>query len=155
MADEPTQPENPSEPEQQPQEPETDWKAEARKWEQRAKENKTAADRLAEIEEANKTEEQKRADRERALQEQINSHASENARLKAAIKFKLDEADLTALEGVPADKVEAIAERLASRSTPKPPALPGGLKSGTGAGLDQLTGKEKAAAALRALRADR
>ena len=35
---------------------ETDWKAEARKWEQRAKENKTAAERLAELESANKSE---------------------------------------------------------------------------------------------------
>ena len=42
---------------------EVDWKAEARKWEQRAKENKTAAERLAEIEEASKTEAQKQAER--------------------------------------------------------------------------------------------
>lgn len=49
---------------------ETDWKAEARKWEDRAKENlakaktnETAAQRLAEIEEANKTAEQKAAER--------------------------------------------------------------------------------------------
>lgn len=33
----------------------TDWKAEARKWEARAKQNSDAAARLAQIEEANKT----------------------------------------------------------------------------------------------------
>jgi hypothetical protein len=36
-------------PEPEPKVEETDWKAEARKWEQRAKENKTAAEKLAEI----------------------------------------------------------------------------------------------------------
>ena len=33
---------------------EIDWKAKAREWEKRAKDNKSAADRLAELEEANK-----------------------------------------------------------------------------------------------------
>lgn len=37
----------------------TDWKAEARKWENRAKENKAAADELATLREANKTEAQR------------------------------------------------------------------------------------------------
>lgn len=52
---------------------EIDWKAEARKWEQRAKDNKSAAEKLAEIEEASKTEAQKLAERaekaEKALAE--------------------------------------------------------------------------------------
>src|SRR6188768_4008774 len=37
----------------------TDWKSEARKWEDRAKENKSAAEELASIKEAQKTEQQK------------------------------------------------------------------------------------------------
>lgn len=37
----------------------TDWKAEARKWENRAKENKTAADDLAALKAANQTEQEK------------------------------------------------------------------------------------------------
>jgi len=42
---------------------EPDWKAEARKWEQRAKENKAAADRAAELEQAQMTEAEKAAQR--------------------------------------------------------------------------------------------
>lgn len=41
----------PIQPEAPAQEPAIDWKAEARKWEQRAKENSAAAKRLAELEE--------------------------------------------------------------------------------------------------------
>lgn len=67
---EPLTPTAPTAPAAQPEAPkpdaapaqETDWKAEARKWEQRAKDNKLAADKLAAIEEANKTEAQKLAD---------------------------------------------------------------------------------------------
>ncbi len=44
---------------EEPKRPETDWRAESRKWEQRAKENKDAAGRLAEIEKANQTEYEK------------------------------------------------------------------------------------------------
>src|SRR5690606_27453783 len=67
---------------------ETDWKAEARKWEARAKENSEAAKRLAEIEEASKTEAQKQAERMAELEskvreyetrEQINSWKAEVA----------------------------------------------------------------------------
>lgn len=56
--------------------PETDWKAEARKWEARAKENKGAAEKLAQIEEANKTELEKA--KERAEKAEAEAH-----RLKA------------------------------------------------------------------------
>lgn len=42
---------------------ETDWKAEARKWEQRAKDNKSAAEQLATLEESQKTESEKLAER--------------------------------------------------------------------------------------------
>lgn len=53
-------------PEVEPQgEPDaTDWKAEARKWEARAKDNKAAAEELEHLRESQKTEEQKRAERE-------------------------------------------------------------------------------------------
>jgi hypothetical protein len=46
----------PADPPADPPKDETDWKAEARKWESRAKDNKSAADKLAEIEAANQTE---------------------------------------------------------------------------------------------------
>lgn len=51
-----------SEAEAPAQEQQVDWKAEARKWEARAKENRVAATKLAELEEAAKTTEQKQAE---------------------------------------------------------------------------------------------
>ena len=59
--------------------PETDWKAEARKWEARAKENKGAAEKLAQIEEANKTEFEK-------AKERAEKAESESKKLKAEIE---------------------------------------------------------------------
>ena len=44
---------------------------------------------------------------------------SELARTKAALKFHLSEEDAAALDGIPVDRIEAVAERLASR-TPTP-----------------------------------
>lgn len=52
-----------SEAEAPAQEQQVDWKAEARKWEARAKENRVAATKLAELEEAAKTTEQKQAEK--------------------------------------------------------------------------------------------
>ena len=102
-----------------PAKPETDWKAEARKWESRAKENKGAADKLAEIEEANKTEAERQADRLAQLQ-------AENARLQAdALR-----AQVAAAKGVPADllagttedELNAAADRLLAFKGEQPPA---------------------------------
>lgn len=70
---------------------EPDWKAEARKWESRAKENKTAAEELAQIKEANKTAEQRAADRLAA------------AEAKAVdLEAKALRAEVAAAKGVPA-----------------------------------------------------
>lgn len=51
---------------------EIDWKAKSREWEKRAKENKAAADKLAELEESKKSETQK-------LQEQLAEYQSRAA----------------------------------------------------------------------------
>lgn len=50
----------------------TDWKAEARKWEERAKSNKDAATKLAEIEAANQTEAEKEKARADAAEAKVN-----------------------------------------------------------------------------------
>ena len=110
------------EPPTPPAKPETDWKAEARKWQARAKENKSAADKLAEIEEASKTEAERQADRLAQLQ-------AENARLQAeALRSQV-----AAAKGVPADMIagstedelNAAADRLlAFRGTPTPAPTP-------------------------------
>lgn len=69
---------------------ETDWKAEARKWEDRAKANKSAAEKLAEIEEASKTADQKAAER-LALAE----------KRAVDLEQKADRAEVAAEKGVP------------------------------------------------------
>lgn len=65
--------------------PETDWKAEARKWEERAKENRTAAEKLKEIEDAQKTAEQKAAEALAEAQGTANDSKSELLKLNAAL----------------------------------------------------------------------
>ncbi len=108
---------------------ETDWVAEARKWEDRAKANKEAADELAKIKEAQKTEAEKAADRLAAAEKR----ASE-AELKAL------RADVAQTKGVPASllsgstqqELEAAADALiAFRSeAPKLPVAPSSYGQG-------------------------
>jgi hypothetical protein len=92
---------------------ETDWKAEARKWEDRAKENKTAAEKLAAFEESQKTEAQKLADRATAAE-------IERDALKAEKQVAGWKADVSKETGVPAaalagstlEEIQAHAETL-------------------------------------------
>jgi septal ring factor EnvC (AmiA/AmiB activator) len=77
---------------------ETDWKAEARKWEDRAKQNKTAAEKLAELEEANKTAEQKANERLEAAE-----------RRAAELESKAAKAEVAGAAGVPADLLDGPA----------------------------------------------
>jgi len=76
---------------------ETDWRAEAKKWEQRAKENSTAAQRLAALEEAQKTEAQKLAERAEAAEKERDAMRLETLRARVAIT-----------KGVPADLVDRL-----------------------------------------------
>ena len=94
----------------------TDWKSQARKWEQRAKENLAAAKanddaakRLAEIEEANKSEAEKTAERLAAAEKRA-----------AELEAKALKAEVAAAKGVPAalltgstqEELEAAADAL-------------------------------------------
>jgi len=92
---------------------ETDWKAEARKWEERAKANKTAAERLAEIEEASKTEAQKAAERLAAAEAKVAEFEARDQ--LAAWKAEVAEATgvpAVALAGSTKEALEAHAETL-------------------------------------------
>lgn len=96
-----TEPAASPEPAQEP-----DWKAEARKWESRAKENSKAAARLAEIEESQKTEAEKTAERLAALE-------AENAEFKKREQVAAWRAQVSEETGVPAaalagDSLEAL-----------------------------------------------
>ena len=70
----------------------TDWKAEARKWEGRSKENSNAALRLAEIEEAKKTDEQRVTDRIAAAEKRA-----------ADLETQVARAEVAAAKGIPAE----------------------------------------------------
>lgn len=118
----------------QPEKPvkETDWKAEARKWETRAKENAGAAKRLAEFEESQKTELQKAIDRAEKAEQVAQKFESD--RQVAAWKTEVSEKSgvpAAALRGSTLEDLQAHAEELkplleASRRGPYVPS-PGNI----------------------------
>lgn len=98
---------------------EPDWKVEARKWEARAKENKSAAEKLAELEEAQKTEAQKLADRAAKAE----AKAAEYERKEQVSKWKDEVSEETgvpakALAGSTLEEIQAHAETLKPLITP-------------------------------------
>lgn len=110
------------------QEPAIDWKAEARKWEQRAKENSAAAKRLAELEEAAKTEEQKRAEELEALRAKVTEYETRE-------QINAWKADVSKETGVPAnvlagstlEEIKAHAEQLRPLIAAQAPVKPAPL----------------------------
>lgn len=75
--------------------PETDWKAEARKWEERAKANKGAAERLTELEEAAKSDLQKALERAEAAE-------AESAALAAQRQLDAWKSEVSTATNIPA-----------------------------------------------------
>lgn len=92
------------------------WKQKAREQEKRAKENATAAKRLAEIEEAQKSEAEKMADRIAQLEGEAEQARRDALRFKVASKYGIgdEDADLF-LTGVDEETLTRQAERLAAR----------------------------------------
>lgn len=117
MAEEQTQ----ATPETQPQEVHTetptthevDWKAEARKWEARAKENKGKADKLDKLEEASKTALEKATERAQAAEEKVKAYEQE-AQRKAWLDEVASDTGLPAsvLRGNTREEIEAHAKTL-------------------------------------------
>jgi hypothetical protein len=122
----------------QPAPDEKDWKAEARKWEARAKENSTAARRLTELEEASKSDLQKAIDRAEAAERRI-----------AEVELSAARAEIASATGVPAgvlrgstrEELEAhaaelkpIAEAAAAAQAARGPVVtnPGGTPANAG-----------------------
>lgn len=109
-----------------PTTPEPDWKAEARKWEQRAKDNKDAADKLTQLEEASKSELQKALDRTaKAEKERDDLKAADQARQErethaeqvkkwAEAAAKKTGVPAEALKGDTEEEIKAHADLLAS-----------------------------------------
>ncbi len=110
---------------------ETDWKAQSRKWEQRAKENLAAAEKLAQLEEQNKSEAEKAADRLAKLEAENNALKLE----KQQSQWRDEVAETTGmpasvLRGSTLEEIEAHAESLksafqvAAKQDPKDPPVP-------------------------------
>lgn len=97
-----------------------DWKAKARDWEARAKANKTAADRLAEIEEANKTEAQKAADKVATAEKRAIEAEAKVVRRDIAIEHKLTAEDAALLDTITDENtMRTLAARLAGAESDK------------------------------------
>ena len=89
----------------------------AREWEKRAKENADAVKRLADIEEAKKTEEQKASDRLKAIEDRATAAERRAIRSELVAEFKLDKDDAKALEHIESeDGMREIAQRLAAKA---------------------------------------
>src|SRR5699024_919133 len=71
----------------------TDWKAEARKWEQRAKENKNAADELASIREAQKSDVERAAEALEAAKAEAAEATAELLRYRTAAEHGITDAE--------------------------------------------------------------
>jgi hypothetical protein len=95
---------------------EIDWKAKAREWEKRAKDNKSAADELAQIREANKSEAEKTAERLAAAEKDAADARREAMRLRVATRYGIgdEDADLF-LTGSDEETLQKQAERLGAR----------------------------------------
>lgn len=128
----------------------TDWKAEARKWERRAKENKAAADKLEkeqqERDEARKTELQKateKADKAMKKLEAMEAEQKRNELIKRVSSEKDVDAELLAMmSGDTEEEIEANAEALKAKmgKIPKYPNV--NDNGGSDSGANQLTKEE-------------
>lgn len=114
-------------------------KAERDEARKEAKANAEAAKRLAELEDAQKTESERLAARAQAAEERAAKAEADAARQLAALKHKLDADDLDLLKYIPADEVEEYAARLAARK-PRPVGdIDQGRRGNGTAGPSQLT----------------
>lgn len=101
----------------------TDWKAEARKWEARAKENNTAASKLAEIEEASKTEAQKLAERANAAEQTASEKDRALLKLQVIVDHEIPKDYQDLVHGTTKEELEASAAKVKSLipATTEPP----------------------------------
>lgn len=105
------------EPAEVKEKPQTDWAAEAKKWEQRAKENKKAADELAALKASQMTEAERTAARLAEMERETQAARSEALRYRIATRFGISDDDaelfLTASDEA---TLERQAQALATRN---------------------------------------
>lgn len=123
MADEQVQ-EAQAKPEPQGEEkPSTDWKAEARKWENLAKKGKAAEEELAKLKEAQMTEQEKANARAEKAEQELAAIKAEQERLTAAREWSVKEAvPLDLLEFIAADRMESFCKAYKAAQVPIPSA---------------------------------
>lgn len=136
----------------------TDWQAKyqetlahSRKHEQRAKENAAAAKELAELKQAQMTEQQRAEAAASEATERAEAAERRAALAEAAIQHGLTADDLELLADVPADKIDDRAKRLAERINTVAPAT----KSGTSVTGEPDRGTEMDPAKIAANAANR
>lgn len=113
---------NDQEPQPKPSDTVDFWKQKAREQEKRAKANADAATRLAEIEEAQKSEAQKAADRVAQLEKEASSARAEALRFKVATKHGISDEDAELfLTATDEETLTRQAERLAARGKESAP----------------------------------
>ena len=97
----------------------TDWKAEARKWENLAKKGKAAEEELAKLKEAQMTELEKANAKAEKAESELAEMKAEAERLQAARKFSQEQSvPLELLEFVKADEMEAFCKAYKAQQTP-------------------------------------
>ena len=125
---------------------EIDWKAMARKHEDRAKENAAAAKELAELKKSQMSDQQKIEASAKEASERAEKAERRAALAEAAITHGLDKGDLELLDGVPADQIEARAKKLAERLKKAAPPDASGREAGGDRGKKKATSLDSAVA---------
>ena len=146
------QPEQPTEDARTGDQDTPDWKSEARKWEQRAKANASAADELTKLKEAEKTELQRLQERAEQAESRLAQSEVQNMHARLAAEFGIP---VEAIHGDDEDTARQSAQKVvewaSSTFQPKKRTPSRGLQSGASPS-DRLSGKERAAQALRQMR---
>lgn len=88
------------------------WKAEARKWETRAKENKSAADELKKLKDEKLSDAEKATQATKEAQTAASTATSEALRLRIAMRKGLNESQAKRLVGTTEEELEADADDL-------------------------------------------
>jgi hypothetical protein len=90
----------------------TDWKAQARKWEERAKANAKASEELAKIEESKKSETQKLQEQLAQYEQRATQAERDRERLAVIAKHGIPEDYHDLVHGTDADSLSASAEKV-------------------------------------------
>lgn len=102
--------------EAEPKVDDIDWKAKAREWEKRAKENKSAKDELDAIRESQKSETEKQSERLAQAERDAQAARTEALRLRVATKHGISEEDADLfLTGQDEETLTRQAKRLSDR----------------------------------------